>query len=99
MIQLIANPAEYEGKEISVRGWFELYKLFPTKEFFAMRDLASTVDLAEPTEDGDMTINCELKYVEVHGTFIFDNFVPTIAQVTRVYDIEANEFCWQLESN
>lgn len=99
MIQLIANPAAYEGKEISVRGWFELNKLFPTKEFFAMRDLASTVDLAEPTEDGDMTVNCELKYVKVYGTFIFDNFVPTIVQVTRVYDIEENEFCWQMESN
>ena len=74
MIQLIADPESHLNQVVKVSGWFNLYKLFATEEHYSMLDMSSSVDLAEPTVDGEMTESCESRYVTVTGTFLVEDF-------------------------
>lgn len=94
MIQLIADPESHLNQVVKVSGWFNLYKLFVTEGHYSILDMSSSVDLAEPTVDGEMTEACESRYVTVTGTFVVEDFSYTIVDVSRVYDIAARDYCW-----
>lgn len=94
MIQLIADPDSYLGQTVIVSGWFGFYNLFPTKEHYEMKDMSSSVDMTEPTEEGEMTEACDSKYVRVTGKFVLVDFLPTITKITRVFDIKKGVYCW-----
>jgi hypothetical protein len=94
LIQLVAVPEQFVGKKIRVTGWFEMNSLFVTKEHFRMRDLASAVSLFEPVATGDMTIACESRYVRVSGMLVEEPSGYLIQDISRVYDVFGQAYCW-----
>ena len=69
-IDLLGHPERYDGKKIEVKGYLSNGYLYLTRDHAEIsHDIAMSIYIVEPTEDGAMTHNCSNAYGSVEGVF------------------------------
>lgn len=106
LVQLIASPEEYEGKEVMVMGYLGVIDepyLYLTKEDASLKNVASAIRIHD--KNGVLEAHgCTKNHVVVIGTFDQLDYIsyPVMADVVEVvkYDLEGppggrREICWE----
>ncbi|MEW5251709.1 hypothetical protein [Microbulbifer discodermiae] len=88
-VQLLSNPGKLEGKRVSVFGFFAVgvgAELFIDKVHAQFGDGASAITVIDTTENGEMTFNCQGKYVIIKATFDMHRGLHSLKDVERIYE-------------
>lgn len=105
LVELLANPQRFENKIVEVSGYLESIndlRLFLTKEHAVINDVKSSVEIFDSTDGGILIqLPCMSHYVKVTGKFskVYKGYAHAIKDVSRIYEYDSNEFCWDTKEN
>jgi len=97
LINLLATPEDYVGREVLVKGFLEsgLYSGLYTNHLSAeIMDWPSSIFVHDSTLEGDLTSSCKKKYVAIKGRFVEIQKRYELVEVVEVWDIKKKEPCW-----
>jgi hypothetical protein len=99
MVQLIANPAAWIGKRVSVQGFLPstALGLYLSREHAESLDHASSIDLIQPATDAEAAEAlsvCEGKWVLIEAFVDSDGGLPRLTRVERLAPFPNGLPCW-----
>ncbi len=95
--ELLVLPQKFDGQLVRVTGWFDGYRLWPTKSAFEADDKSSSVFVRDRTGSGKLIVSCENMLVEVTAVFRLRPDGRDLDLVESVYAKENRSFCWEKE--
>jgi hypothetical protein len=98
IVQLLANPEDYLNKKVRVKGYFKVQMvpaLFLTEPSARMADLASAIELVEPSKIGEMSLSCNDKYIVINGVFLRQDFRYKVSEIISAHDAITLETCFE----
>jgi len=100
LVELLAVPEKYDGKEIAVIGYLKdttSLDLYLSRDHAKILDLESSIQVIDTTPDGLLfQSSCAPNYVRVKGTFIKRaDSMYVIAYIKSVSIIESLKTCWE----
>ena len=100
LIELLAVPEKFNGKEISVIGYLNgtiTFDLYLSRDHANILDRESSIEIIDNTPDGSLIqSSCASNYVQVKGTFKKRaDSMYVIAYIKSVSIMESLKTCWK----
>ncbi|WP_345548834.1 hypothetical protein [Microbulbifer aestuariivivens] len=95
-VELLADPGRFEGHRIQVFGYFTMgigSEIFLDEIHAVFGDVASSIRVIDRTHSGEMTINCNDKYVNVRATFEMYKGQYSLVNVEKI-DVQGSAPCF-----
>lgn len=97
VMQLVVTPEKFVNQRVRVKGYFEtgIFSIIYLNHLSAeIGDTESGVEVIDKTDEGDLALSCNKKYVVLSGRFIEQQKHYEITDVMEALDAKTLKPCW-----